>query len=122
MWLFTRYGFYSIACASKHDGALDLKTLMIRSRLKAHLEKLQARFPRLSGAEIFTSPIRDYRYRILVDREVWEVVVAELVKEQTWSNFKNEVATFGGGDEYVRALHEVWHVMHRLQRRGGSDE
>jgi hypothetical protein len=60
-------------------------------------------------------PERDYRYRLYVDRDVWEAVVCELVREQTWSNFKSEVARFGDGDSYENALHEVWDVMHRLQ-------
>jgi len=32
MWLFTRYGFYSIACARKPDNSLDPDLLMIRAR------------------------------------------------------------------------------------------
>jgi hypothetical protein len=44
-------------------------------------------------------------------------VVAELAKEQQWSNFKNEPARFQGaaGGDYVHALHRVWDVMYGLQ-------
>jgi hypothetical protein len=35
MWLLTRYGVYSIACANKPSGGVDLDTLMIRARRKS---------------------------------------------------------------------------------------
>jgi hypothetical protein len=63
MWLFTRYGFYSIACANKPDGSLDTQTVMVRARRIAHLRSLQKRFPALAAGEILTWPKRDYRYR-----------------------------------------------------------
>jgi hypothetical protein len=107
MWLFTRYGFYSI---SVYDGKFT-----VRARLRKHLTVLQRRFPVLSKYQVEVMPERDYRYRLYVDRDVWENLVCELTREQTWGNFKSEVARFGGRDEYERALHEVWEVMHRLQ-------
>lgn len=117
MWLFTRYGFYSIACASKASGGIDQQTLMIRARNKRHLEKLQARFPLLAEAEIITTPIQDYRYRIIVLKSDWTRIVAELAEEQTWSNFKSEAARFQGkaATDYVHALHDVWSVMYKIQ-------
>ena len=63
MWVFTRYGFYSIACASRKDGSLDHQSLMIRARCKAHLGSLQKRFPALVGGKILELENRDYRYR-----------------------------------------------------------
>jgi hypothetical protein len=33
MWVFTRYGFYSIACASRSDGSLELQNRDYRYRL-----------------------------------------------------------------------------------------
>jgi hypothetical protein len=119
MWLFTRYGFYSIACARQPDGALDPHTLMVRGRRVAHLKNLQKRFPALASSEIVTLPNRDYRYRLIVSKEVWGTTVLELAQEQEWSNFKNETARYqGGGDsDYLHALHEVWSVMHSLQKK-----
>jgi hypothetical protein len=118
MWLFTRYGFYSIACARKPDNSIDQDLLMIRVRRRDHLESLQQRFPALAGSEIVTLPNRDYRYRIIVRKGMWVGIVTELAQEQDWSNFKNEVARHQGarGLDYVDALHEVWRVMLALQR------
>jgi hypothetical protein len=47
MWIFTRYGFFSIACARQSDGAVDPGTVMVRARRRAHLEKLAERFEAL---------------------------------------------------------------------------
>jgi len=44
-------------------------------------------------------------------------IVGALAEEQTWSNFKNEVAEFGGRDAYEKALHDVWETMYLLQLR-----
>ena len=118
MWIFTRYGFYSVACASKSDGSLDKETVMVRGRRKDHLQNLRDRFPVIADAEIVTMADRDYRYRMIVPKSVWVPILAELAEEQEWSNFKNEVATHQGreGVSYARALHDVWEITYRLQR------
>ena len=65
MWIFTRYGFVSAACATKADGTIDADQIMLRARSKKHLENLQARFPdtELAKAMILDSVGTDYRYR-----------------------------------------------------------
>lgn len=123
MWLFSRYGFYSVACASNADGSLDHKTMMVRARQMAHLKNLQKRFPPLANVEIQTSPNRDYRYRLIVSKDVWMNILNQMADEQTWSNFKNEVTRYQGsaGIDYTRALHEVWSVMYKLQAKDSRD-
>jgi hypothetical protein len=117
MWLFTRYGFYSVACAQTGNGALDPQMMMIRARSVAHLLNLQRRFLVLADLKIVTLPDRDYRSRLIVPKENWIRIMAELAEEQEWSNFKNEVDRFQGrtGQEYVHALHSVWSVMSNFQ-------
>ena len=119
MWIFTRYGFYSVATAQGADAAEaagSSKRVMIRARSRSHLQNLQHRFGALSGLEILKWPHRDYRFRIIADKDVWDSIVREIANEQTWSNFKNEVANCLSGDQaYIHALHEVWGVMRRLQ-------
>jgi hypothetical protein len=118
MWIFTRYGFYSIASASKPDGSLDNQSLMVRARCISHLRSLQKRFPALAVGEIRESQNRDYRYRLIIPKASWTTIVGELAQEQEWSNFKDEAAKYQGnsGKGYLRALHDVWAVMNRLQR------
>ena len=71
----------------------------------------------MSALEVLTLPKRDYRYRLIVPKALWAGVVSELVQEQEWSNFKSEAERRQGapGAESVRALHDVWHLMNRLQ-------
>jgi hypothetical protein len=119
MWLFTRYGFYSIACAQKSNGEMDVETMMIRARSMDHLQNLKARFPALAEAEILALPDRDYRWRVVVAKNACAAIVAEMVEEQEWSNFKNEVARHHGSGEsdYSQALHQVWQVMYGFQQK-----
>ena len=51
-------------------------------------------------------------------KRVWASILYELSLEQEWSNFKDEAQEYQGqrGAEYVHALHQVWSVMHSLQR------
>jgi hypothetical protein len=125
VWLFTKYGFYTFVCAEQGDGgkhgrSIDLGRIMVRCRLRQHLEALQARFPDLAGCEIMESLHADYAYRIFVDEPVWSQVLAGLNEEMDYDNFKSEVARHQGpkGAAYERALHEVWSVIYRLQQGG----
>jgi hypothetical protein len=117
MWIFARYGFYSIACASKPDGSLDEETVMVRARREEHLQNLRDRFSALADVEIVMMTDRDYRYRLIVPKQVWVPILTEMAEEQDWSNFKNEAAAYQGttGASYLRALHEVWATMDRMQ-------
>ena len=118
MWIFTRYGFYSLASANKPDGSLDKETVMVRGRSKAHLQNLRDRFPVIAEAEIVTMAERDYRYRLVIPKREWVPILAEMAEEQEWSNFKDEAAAHLGkeGNSYTRALHDIWKIMYRLQR------
>ena len=119
MWIFTRYGFYSIACADAAGGGMDPHTVIIRARRRSHLEKLQERFAPLARTQIKVTAGRDYRYRIVVPKQVWVGIVSELAQEQEWSNFKDEATRYQGtpGADYARALDEVWSTMHRFQEK-----
>ena len=89
---------------------------MLRARSKDHLLRLQEHLPLLAAYPILATPKADYPYRIVVPKPVWATSLSELALEQDWSNFKNEVAAFQGegGEEYSRALHDVWARMARL--------
>lgn len=125
MWLFTRYGFYSIVSArqgGRRHGPIDPDQLMVRARRREHLEALQARFPEALGSvPIADSTDTDYAHRIVVPKATWVRVAAALAEEIEYGNFKSEVASHlgAGGAAYEHALHEVWSVMYGLQRRGG---
>jgi hypothetical protein len=119
MWLFTKHGFFSVVCGradAGHGAQLDSDTLMIRSRRRAELAALIAACPELAGREIAEDAGTDYRYRLVVPRHVWQTVAAQLAAEIDYGNFKSAAGRIAGTD-YVHALHEVWDIMHRHQRR-----
>lgn len=116
MWLFTKYGFFSAVCAWQGDGSswqpADPDRIMVRARLKSHLEALIARFPDLlGGCEVRSTKGSDYPHRIIVAKPTWVGVVAELVQETDYDNFKGEVLRCEGKTDYEKALHKVWSVM-----------
>lgn len=104
MWLFTRYGFFSVS-------AVDKKKLAIRARSRRHLELLRNRLPFLKRYSIEESPLKDYRYRMTVPKNVWVDAMMTLCIEQRWGNFKNEAERFQHDLVYNEALHDIWHRM-----------
>ena len=122
MWIFTRYGFFSAVCARQGEGhygaPVDPDRIMVRARVRSHLEALLARFPAdLGGCGIRESSSTDYALRIFVAKDAWSQVLAELASDIDYDNFKSEVARHQGaaGADYEHALHDVWGVMYRLQ-------
>jgi hypothetical protein len=123
MWVFTKYGFFSAVCARKGNGnygqPIDPDRIMIRARLRSHLDALLKRFPDLFGeTEIQTFAGTDYAFRVFVAKPVWSNVLAALAEETDYDNFKSEVARHLGKDgmAYEKSLHDVWDVMYGLQR------
>ena len=128
MWVFTKDGFVSVACASKQNGKIDEDTVMVRARSRQHLLNLRERFPdtELGKAEILSSAGTDYEYRLIVPKGVWASILSELATEQTWSNFKNEASRFATQKKmahgYVHALHDIWRIMWTFGNREGISE
>jgi hypothetical protein len=125
MWIFTKHGFFSAVCARQADGKhgrpIDTDRIMIRARLRSHLEALKQRFSVVLGdCVIQESAGTDYAYRLFVPKTAWTQVVAGLADETDYDNFKSEVARHQGrtGATYEHSLHDVWSVMHRLQETG----
>ena len=123
MWIFTKHGFFSAVCARQGDGkhgqSVDPDRIMVRARVREHLDALKKRFPDLLGqCEIQKSAGTDYAYRLFVQKSAWVQVVAGLAEETDYDNFKSEVARHQGRAwaGYERSLHEVWSVMHKLQK------
>jgi hypothetical protein len=123
MWIFTKYGFFSAVSARQEDEkygqVLDPDRIMVRARVRGHLEALKERFPDMLGqCDIHAFIGTDYAFRIFVDKLVWSQVLSDLAEETDYDNFKSEVAHHQGTDgaDYEHSLHEVWSVMYRLQK------
>ena len=125
MWLFTKYGFFSVTNARKDKGRAGAPTdpdrLQVRARSRKHLELLVERFAALSGpdiSDIIETPKADYLFRLIVPRGVWAEVAGALAMEIAYPNFKNEcVKREELEDEYISTLHEVWGAANDLQGR-----
>jgi len=122
MWIFTKHGFFSAVCAREGDGRhgqpVDPNRIMVRARVRGHLEALKQRFPDLLGdCEIQEFVGTDYAFRLFINKAVWIEVVAALAEEIDYDNFKSKAADHQGrtGSAYFHALHDVWAVMNGLQ-------
>ena len=123
MWIFTKHGFFSAVCArsgnGRHGQPVDPERIMVRARLRSHLVALKERFDDFLGdCEIQESTGTDYTYRLFLQKSVWMRVLAGLAEESDYDNFKSEVAHHQGkpGAVYEHSLHDVWSVMHKLQK------
>ncbi len=120
MWLFTQYGFFSVVCArdlTGHKAGIDDTMVMLRARKHEHLESLRNRFVELKTCEILETADTDYRYRLVIPKTLWQEIAEALAAELDYGNFKSRAHARSGDPDYVHALHDVWAIMEKLQRR-----
>ena len=125
MWLFTRYGLFSIV----QDTSARGEQMLVRARRREHLEALitfltdtWVRAGRLAEAEwgeIIETPDADYRWRITVSRSWLKHMFITLAGDITYGNFKAEVKRARASDKrYYRLLENVHAEGYdKLQRR-----
>lgn len=80
MWIFTQHGFYNVVCArdlADSRSRIAPDNLMVRVRIRWHLESLQKRFPQLACFEILDSANTDYRFRLVMPKPAWAYVTQE---------------------------------------------
>jgi len=119
MWIQSIFGAFSINCAdtAPGSGVLDPETLMVRARRREHLELLRGAFSAIADHPIMETPRGDYRWRMIVQKAVVAQVVAELVAQVDYPNFKSACADRSAalGAGYSAALHTTWSAVARLQ-------
>lgn len=110
MWIFTKYGFYSV---TEHPG--DKRLMQVRARARVDLERLQgfaANKTKVSLGKISETDHTDYRYRIYCSKAVWYALADALARDINYSNFKNQIR-----DDFRHKLYfRVWSTMLDLQR------
>lgn len=120
MWLSSVAGTFSVVQAGPEPGKRPSapRKLMVRARLRRHLELLQRDHPSLRRFAIIESePGRDYKWRIIVPRTTLARVVGAMVAGIGYQNFKGACAASPDLDPaYVDALHSVWAVFRKLQK------
>jgi hypothetical protein len=123
MWLFTQYGFFSVVCArdlTEHQAGIDDTMVMLRARKHKHLEAIRNRFAELQACEVRETTNTDYRYRLIIPKALWQQIAGSLAAEIDYGNFKSRAHARSGDPAYVDALHDVWAIMEKLQRRAAG--
>ena len=112
MWLFTRYGFFSVVRATDEPGCVQ-----VRARVADDLEQLRSfSASRLAATlpSVVSTPHADYAYRVIVPQPLWAKLSTALAEDIDYSNFKSEVHSEPDRDA---AYLQVWAAMNDLQRK-----
>jgi len=119
MWIASpSLGFFSVVLADDLDtGEPDPARLMIRARRREHLVLLQNRCTALADAEIIENAATDYRWRIVVEKDTFASVLAEIANGIDYRNVKSRAhdCESSVGSAFVSALHRIWSVLHGIQ-------
>ena len=110
MWLFTKYGFFSIV-----QDRNDSRRVLVRARIRNDLERLLHLLDdKCDGEapEVVEMPDADYAFRIFLDKAAWAKVAKVLANDIDYGNFKNAVH---GEPDRDQAYMEVWSSLSRLQ-------
>lgn len=92
-------------------------TIMLRARRRQHLENLRRLCPALAGTRITKARDLDYPVRIVVGREVFVQVMAELASSLSYRNVKVEASRNEAdlGSDFVTAMHTVHATLARIK-------
>lgn len=104
MWIILNDAFVSIVA---HRDKPDV--LLVRARVEGDIERA------LPGAQVWTDPAADYRYRAEVTREVVAQALADAVRGIDYGNFKDSVEDRQRHAAYAA----VWSDLTALQPEGG---
>ena len=123
MWIFTKHGFFSAVCARQGDGRhgqpVDPDRMMVRARNRGHLEAAEEAVRRPARPVRHSGVGRD-RLRLPTLRQQGGVVPGAFRPGR--GNRLRQLQVGGrpppgrAGAAYERSLHEVWSVMHQLQK------
>ena len=109
MWIAALTGWYSIV---RKGG--DGKEWQIRARVKRDLLNLMVA-ARLDGQEVIETPLADYRFRILANKEQLGRVFQALEGSLNYPNFKAAIGKTRGQEKHLQAYHKIWAIMAGLQ-------
>ncbi|OGM09316.1 hypothetical protein A2Z67_05235 [Candidatus Woesebacteria bacterium RBG_13_36_22] len=103
MWLFTRDGFLSIV---EHNDKPDM--LIVRSRFNGHIERI---FGDLAG-KVEKDAGTDYEYRAEIRKAKVAEVIAQMVLDIDYGNFKNELGKLNKVDSlYIARSWATYEVV-----------
>ncbi len=118
MWIFTRWGFYSVACARQGDGGheneIDPHNLIVAATLRSQLEAIQLHLPDLIGnCAIKEHADADFKYQMFVEKNIWSQVMLSLSQELNYDNFRDEMVKEHSMDDtqYLKQLTSVGNIL-----------
>ena len=103
MWIFLNNAFVS---AVQHND--DPELLVVRARVEGHLERFFG-----PGIDVERHPERDYLFRTVVSKLMFEMVLSDHAAKIDYGNFKDSIGF--EDNAYHHACHDVWSDMNRLQ-------
>ena len=107
MWLFTKFGFYSVVQKPGED------CLTVRARVREDLDRLRAN-GLLALDETLDHVGTDYPFRARVSREAFGEALKDISLNLNYSNFKNAVNRELGMSR-ANVCHNVWVVLMELE-------
>ncbi|MFB3922110.1 MAG: hypothetical protein ACE145_10335 [Terriglobia bacterium] len=110
MWLFTRFGFFSVVAHNSQP-----RHLLVRARMPGDLEALKAGYLAELGP-IAETPDHDYRFRASVEGDAFAAAVGRVASDISYTNFKDEVHRVQGAQR-AGWYAEVWSILSEMQDR-----
>lgn len=108
MWIFSKFGFFSIV--ETKEKYHENEDFMIRARCEEHLKNLNNHCG--INYRIIKTEDADYMYRIVVSKEDFHKIMLELEKSVDYTNFKDACFKYNPKDyDWHEALHSVWDIM-----------
>jgi len=121
MWIFTTGGFLSAVVDRDDESG---QTLLVRARDRVSIEGLADGVELVAGEPrpvVVTGEGTDYPYRARVSRAAFVAFMAQEIEQYlTYTNFK-DAAKVSLGDEWGKALMDIWIDAHRFTDDEGHD-
>jgi hypothetical protein len=111
MWIFSKYGFFSIVKDEQSE------MFKVRSRVRKDLENLQEHIQDIQGLSIHEHLKADYHYRLFIDNQQLGTLMKVLFESITYPNFKDQILQLGDQEDKLDSYHEIWEVMWNYQNR-----
>ena len=106
MWLFTKFGFFSVVKKGTNDD------LTIRSRTRSDLDRLRNHYlPSLSASRAHEGT--DYPWRATASASALAEAMSAIAQDIDYANFKDEVA-FSLGKDRAKRYGRVWSALYDM--------
>lgn len=110
MWLFTKFGFFSVVIDQKNKDVYK-----VRARKRNDLEQLKFGIRSLSKCTVHEDKRADYHFRIFVNKGQLKEIMDVLSDTLDYPNFKDMISESDNQNDKLDSYHQVWEVMYEYQ-------